>query len=120
MSVFKSATCKMTCSRRRSDVLGKVAICARAWPSCSAASTSAERSCDRCPALPHRCADFSIRSALCVVTRQQLGLALGDFRELTFENFGDARMQHAPWLSQQRTVGCVLHQRMLEQVARIT
>ena len=63
MSVFNSATCKMICSRRRSDVLGKVAICARAWLSCSAASTSAERSCDRCPALPHRRADFSIRSA---------------------------------------------------------
>ena len=53
------------------------------------------------------------------MTRQQLGLALGNFCELAFEDFGDARMQHAPLLPQQRTVGCVLHQRMLEQVARI-
>ena len=42
---------------------GKVAIWSRARVSCSIASTSAERSSERCPALPHRPAAFSISPA---------------------------------------------------------
>ena len=39
---------------------GKVSIWASARVNCSAASTSAERSSDRCPALPHKPTAFSI------------------------------------------------------------
>ncbi len=44
-------------------VAGNAAIWASARVSCSTASTSAERSSDRCPALPHRPAAFSISPA---------------------------------------------------------
>ena len=42
---------------------GKVAIWSRARVSCSTASTNAERSSDRCPALPQKLAAFSISPA---------------------------------------------------------
>jgi hypothetical protein len=40
------------------------------------------------------------QSGFGAVTRQQLGLAFGDLRELAFECFGDAGMEHASWLAQ--------------------
>ena len=51
------------------------------------------------------------------VTRQQLGLVLGNLRELAFEGFGDAGMKRAARLAQQRAIGRVLHQRVLEQIS---
>ena len=87
--------------------------------SCSAASTSAERSSDRCPALPQKPAAFSINPGFGAVTRQQFRLALGDFGELAFEGFGNAGMKRASRLAQQRAISRVLHQGMLEQVARM-
>ena len=49
-----SATCSSISSLRSVVVVGKFAIWSRARFNCSAASISAERSSDRCPALPHR------------------------------------------------------------------
>ena len=57
------ATWSLICSRRRAGVAGKVAIWSKARVSCAIASTNAERSSDRCPALPHRPAAFSMRAA---------------------------------------------------------
>ena len=53
--------------------------------------------------------------SLSAVTRQQLRLVLGNLGELAFEGFGDAGMKRASRLAQQRAVGRVLHQGMLEQ-----
>ena len=53
------------------------------------------------------------------MTRQQLGLAFGDVGELAFEGFGDAGMKRASRLAQQRAVGRVLHQGVLEQIGRM-
>ena len=58
-----SATCSLICSRRNAGVVGKVAIWSRARVSCATASTNSERASDRCPALPHRSAAFSISPA---------------------------------------------------------
>ena len=57
--------------------------------------------------------------SLGAVTRQQFGLALGDLRELAFKSFGDAGVERASRLAQQRAIGRVLHQRMLEQIGRV-
>ena len=51
--------------------------------------------------------------------RQQIGLAIGDVWKLAFDRFGDPGMKRASRLAQQRAIGRVLHQRMLEQVARL-
>src|SRR5262249_26921681 len=56
---------------------------------------------------------------LSVMTRNQLGLALGDLRELTFEGFGDSGMKRMSRLAQQRAVGRIPYQYMLERVARV-
>ena len=53
------------------------------------------------------------------VTRQQLRLVLGDLRELAFKGFGDTGVKRASRLAQQRAIGRVLHQRMLEQIGRM-
>src|SRR5215468_5575404 len=53
------------------------------------------------------------------VTRQQLGLVLGDLRELTFEGFGDSGMKRPPRLAQQRAVSRIPYQYMLEKVGRV-
>src|SRR5207248_3909388 len=53
------------------------------------------------------------------VTRQQLGLVLGDLRELTFEGFGDSGMKRPSRLAQQRAVSRISYQYMLEKVCRI-
>src|SRR5262245_36465741 len=50
---------------------------------------------------------------------QQLRTALGNLRKSTFESIGNTGMQRTPRRAQQRAIGCVLHQRMLEQVARM-
>jgi hypothetical protein len=44
-----------------------------------------------------------------VVTRQQLGLVLGDFGELALHGFGKMGVKQASWLAQQRAIGRVLH-----------
>src|SRR6266516_7122331 len=54
-----------------------------------------------------------------VVTCQQLGLVLGDLRELTFEGFGDSGMKRTSRLAQQRAVSRIPYQYMLEKVCRI-
>src|SRR5262249_61138671 len=53
------------------------------------------------------------------MTRNQLGLALGDLRELTFEGFGDSGMKRMSRLAPQRAVGRIPYQYMLERVARV-
>ena len=53
------------------------------------------------------------------VTRQQLGLTLGDVRKLALEGFGDARVKGASRLPQQRPIGRIPHQGMLEQVGGV-
>ena len=53
------------------------------------------------------------------MTRQNLRLALGDLGELAFKGFGDPSVKRAPRLPQQRAIGGVLHQGMLEQIARL-
>ena len=43
--------------------------------------------------------------------------ALGDTSgEIAFEYFGDPCVKRASWFTQQRAIGCVLYQGMLEQV----
>ena len=59
------------------------------------------------------------QAGLGAVTRQQLRLALGNLGELAFKNFGDASVKRASRLAQQRAVGRVLHQRVLEQISRV-
>jgi hypothetical protein len=51
--------------------------------------------------------------------REQLRLAMGNLGNLVFERFGNAGVQHAARLAQQRTIGRFLHQGMLEQVRRL-
>jgi len=51
--------------------------------------------------------------------RQDLRLAFGSLGELAFKGFGDAGVKRASRLAQQRAIGSVLHQCMLEQVARL-
>src|SRR6266516_3104232 len=53
------------------------------------------------------------------VTRQQLGLVLGDLRELTFEGFGDSGMKRTSRLAQQRAVRRIPYQCMLEKVGLV-
>jgi len=54
-----------------------------------------------------------------VVTRQQLRLVLDDLGELGLKRFGDTGMKYTSRLAQQRPVGRVLHQGVLEQVSRM-
>src|SRR5947199_10337620 len=53
------------------------------------------------------------------VTRQQLGLLLGDLRELTFEGFRNSAMQCTSSLAQQRAVSRIPYQCMLEKVGLV-
>src|SRR6266567_5947274 len=53
------------------------------------------------------------------VTRQELGLVLGDLRELTFEGFGDSGMKRTSRLAQQRAVSRIPYQCMFERICRI-
>jgi len=53
-------------------------------------------------------------ACLDAVMRQQFRFALGDLHELALEGLGDKGMKRAPRLPQQRAVGSVLHQGMLE------
>ena len=53
------------------------------------------------------------------MTRQQFRLVLGYLGELAFESFGDASVKRASRLAQQRAVGRILHQRVLEQISRV-
>jgi hypothetical protein len=57
------------------------------------------------------------QAGLRAVTRQQLRLALGDFGELVFKGVRDAGVKRVARLAQQRAIGRVLHQGMLEQIA---
>jgi hypothetical protein len=47
---------------------------------------------------------------------EQFGVALDEIAETRFQRRGDAPVQFLPSPAQQRTVGSVLHQRVLEQV----
>ena len=53
------------------------------------------------------------------MTRQNLRLVLGDFGELAFKGFGDASVQRASRLAQERAIGGILHQGVLEQIGRV-
>ena len=46
-------------------------------------------------------------------------LAFGDFGELAFEGFGDAGVKCSSRLAQQRVLGHILHQGVLEEIARM-
>ena len=50
---------------------------------------------------------------------EQFWLALAYLWEFRLEGLGDLGMQGAAWFAQQRAVGGVLHQGMLEQIARM-
>src|SRR5271157_3798331 len=50
------------------------------------------------------------------VTRQQLGLVLGDLVELALEDFGDTSMKVASRLAQQQAISRVLHEGVFEQI----
>src|SRR5215475_10271856 len=66
-----------------------------------------------------KCCGFLDLPRLGAVTRQQLGLVLGDLRELTFEGFGDSGMKRPSRLAQQRAVSRIPYQYMLEKVGRV-
>jgi hypothetical protein len=51
--------------------------------------------------------------------REQLRLAFNDFRKLVFKHFGDTVVEGAARFAQQRAIGRVLHQSMLEQISRM-
>ncbi|MGZ5843841.1 MAG: hypothetical protein ACXWJL_02515, partial [Xanthobacteraceae bacterium] len=57
------------------------------------------------------------QAGLGAVKRQQFRLALGDLGELVLEGFGDAGVNCASRLAQQRAVGRILHQGMIEQIS---
>ena len=114
-----SATCSLICFATQRGVAGKVAIWSSARVSCSIASASAERSSDRCPALPHRPSGLFDQPSLGAVTRQEFRLVLGNVSELAFEGFGDAGVKRASRLAQQGAIGRVLHQCVLEQISRV-
>ena len=50
---------------------------------------------------------------------QNLRLVQADVSKSAFESFGNARVQCASWLSQERSVGRILHQCVLEQISGI-
>ena len=53
------------------------------------------------------------------VTRQQFRLALGNFGELAFEGFGNTSVKRTSRFAQQRAIGRILHERVLEQIGRL-
>ena len=59
------------------------------------------------------------QTSLSEVTRQQFGLVLGNLGELAFKGFGDTSVKRASRLAQQRAIGRILHQRVLEQIRRV-
>ena len=73
----------------QSRVPGNVAIATRARVSCSIASTSAERSNERCPPSP-KARGLLVQSCLVAMTRQLLRLVLSNLGETALESFGDA------------------------------
>ena len=54
-----------------------------------------------------------------VVPRQQLWLVIRNLIEVALYSFRDTSMQRPSWLAQQRAIGCVLHQSVLEKVSRM-
>jgi hypothetical protein len=58
-------------------------------------------------------------TCLGAVTPKQLRLALGDLDKLAFEGFGYPGMKRTSGLAQQRAIGSILHQGVLEQVSRM-
>src|SRR5262249_14079383 len=62
---------------------------------------------------------FLNQARLGAMARQQLGLALNDFGELTFNSFRDTRVEYPSRLSQQCSVGRVLHKCVLDQISRV-
>src|SRR5262249_16470050 len=65
--------------------------------------------------LPPERRGFPDLAGLGPMSRQQLRSALRRFREFALDGFGDAGMQRASRLAQQRPVSRVLHEGMLEQ-----
>ena len=53
------------------------------------------------------------------MTRQQFGLVLGNLGELSFQSFGNASVKCPSGFAQQRAVGRILNQCVLEQIARM-
>ena len=53
------------------------------------------------------------------MTRQQFGLVLSNVSELAFKSFGNASVKRASRLAQERAVGSILHQSVLEQISRV-
>ena len=118
MGTGMSATRSLICSQRNAGVGGKVVIWSRARASCSAASTCAERSSDRSPALPHRSAAFSINRPR-ISDVPAVRLIFSDVREAPFEGFGDASVQCASRLAQKAAVSRILDQRVLKEITRM-
>jgi hypothetical protein len=50
------------------------------------------------------------------MARQEFRLAFSDLWKRAFNNFSDALVQRAAGLTQERPIGGVLHQRVLEQI----
>jgi hypothetical protein len=87
-------------------VPGKVAIWASARPSCSAASTSAERAQRPLSSFAPQVGGLLDQAGLGAVTRQKLRLVLG---ELALQGLGNTSVKGASRLAQQRPIGRVLH-----------
>ena len=62
---------------------------------------------------------FFVQASLRAVTCQYLRLVLDNVGEATFDGFHDAGMQRAARLAQQRAIGRVLYQCVLEQIGRV-
>ena len=86
---------------------------------CATASISAKRSNDRCPALPHSPAAFSMRPASVHWRASSSGRVSVISANWLSRVCGDTGVQRAPRLAQQRAIGGVLHECMLEQISRV-
>jgi hypothetical protein len=62
---------------------------------------------------------FVDQPGLGAMMRQQLRLALGDLSEPALEGFGDTGVKRPARLTQQRAVGRVPHQSIVEQIGRM-
>ena len=98
---------------------GKVAIWSRARVSCSDGFDQRRALQRPLSRLAPQARGLLDQAGLGAVTRQQFRLVLGNLSELAFKCFGDAGVQRASRLAQQRAVGRVLHQGVLEQVGRM-
>ena len=71
------------------------------------------------PRLSPKARSLLNKCRLRAVTREQLRLVLGDLRELALKGLDNAGVKRSSRFAQQRAIGRVLHQCVLEQIGRV-